>query len=288
VNFSEPTAADVEQTALLEHFRQLDKFAWRMELLSRDESMVEHLFIEEQGEIIGPSINALKIPVQETEAEQDKADIEAASALEAEAEHAHEEHPTASVSAADTVTDKDIDTDDDIQTGASTKDELAKRHFYTVLSEMAERLEQHVGWVMSAMNRWCLTVLGWEIMLLALVAGAVAGIAAIAGDGQPLPVLQGWWNALLERPVSLMIYVLLTLLVGFLIHFRLRRHVAASIAARLDMVHPFDTQRAFLKNTRIWRSIFRPWPKGWASKADRKLNEIRKELAEHAEPGSSG
>ena len=297
MNFNEPTPGNAEQAAVLEHFRELDKFAWRMELLPRDDSMVEHLFTEERGEIL-PAFNAAKLPAQEpepetkaelnkSESEQETADVEAGSTSEAEPEA---EQTPASVTAEDDVVSEPVEITEaaGIESVVANKGrDVEEKRFYSVLSEMADRLEQHVSWVMSAMNRWCLTVLGWEIVLLALAAGLVVGIAALLGDGQPLPILQDWWQTLLARPVSFAVYVILLLLVGFIIHFRLRRHVAASIAARLDMVHPFDTQRAFLKNTRIWRSIFRPWPKGWASRAERKLKEVRRELAEHTEPAST-
>ena len=297
MNFNEPTPGNAEQAAVLAHFRELDKFARRMELLPRDDSMVEYLFAEERGEIL-PPFNAAKLSAQEPEpetkaelnkpdSEQEAADVEATStSAEAEAEQT----PASVTAESDAVSEPQVETTQaaGIETIVASKGiDVEEKRFYSVLSEMTDRLEQHVRWVMSAMNRWCLTVLGWEIVLLALVAGLAVGIAAVLGDGQPLPVLQDWWQTLLERPVSLAVYVILLLAVGFIIHFRLRRHVAATIAARLDMVHPFDTQRAFLKNTRIWRSIFRPWPKGWASRAERKLKEVRRELAEHTEPAAS-
>ena len=255
MNFNELPAGNAQQAALLQHFRQLDKFAWRMELLPHDDSMVEHLFTEERGEIIGTATDAAELHADVIEKQEDGADTDAASTVATEGEQMAE---------------------------AEAEGGQEKQQLYAALAEMADRLEQHVAWVMSAMNRWCLTVLGWEILLLGLVAGAVGGIAYLIGGGQPLPVLQGWWHELLTRPISLTVYAVLILLVAFLVHFRLRRHVAAAIVARLDMVHPFDTQRAFLKNTRIWHSIFRPQPKGWARKAERKLNEIRKELTDNA------
>ena len=294
MNFNEATRGNPEQAAVLAHFRELDKFARRMELLPRDDSMVEHLFTGEQ-EIL-PPFNAVKLPVEEprpevkTEASEAEtnpqldvaAELETAPATEAEQQETLE-----------TVTaiapEQQAEGAEEIQAEPVAENKQADesdKRFYSMLSEMTDRLDQHVRWVMSAMNRWCLTVLGWEIVLLALVAGLVVGIAALLSNGQPLPVLQDWWQTLLARPISLAVYVILLLAVAFIIHFRLRRRVAASIAARLDMVHPFDTQKAFLKNTRIWRSIFRPWPKGWAGRAERKLKEVRRELAEHTEPAA--
>ena len=287
MNFNEPTPGNTEQAAVLAHFRELDKFARRMELLPRDDSMVEHLFTEER-EIL-PPFNATKLPAQEPEAEADKTEVKQETA-DVEAEPEAEQTPASVAAEDETVSEPQVETTETAGIEgvvAGKGPDTEEKRFYTVLSEMTDRLDQHVRWVMSAMNRWCLTVLGWEIVLLALAAGLVVGIAALLGNGQPLPVLQGWWQTLLARPISLAVYVILLLAVGFIIHFRLRRHVAASIAARLDMVHPFDTQKAFLKNTRIWRSIFRPWPKGWASRAERKLKEVRRELAEHTEPAAT-
>ena len=150
----------------------------------------------------------------------------------------------------------------------------------TALAEIIDSLEQHVAWVMQAMNRWCLSVLSWEVGLLLVIAGLLIGLAALLSNGQPLPVLQGWWNELLARPVSLSVYSILLFSGAALVHFKLRKIVAHRIADRLEQMEPFNTTQAFLRNTRIWHSIYRPQPVGWVNRAQRQVNELRKQLTD--------
>lgn len=203
---------------LLQRLHQLDKFAWHMNLLSNNDSMLEHLFTDEQGEIV------------------DTPDEE------------NQPHVT--------------------------------QRLTTALAEMIDNLEQHVSWVMQAMNRWCLTVLAWEFVLLAIVAAIVGGLTMVEGNGQAWPVLHSWWAELLARPISMTVYSVLVMIIVGLVHLRLRKKMAGSIATRLSRLEPFDTARAFLKNTRIRHSIYRPQPVGWASRAQRQLNELRKQLTD--------
>jgi len=215
---TELAGGEPQLQALLQRLHRLDRYAWRMQLLNNQDSMLEHLLKQEQ-------------------ADEDIAD-----------EAAHQAH--------------------------------AGQRLTTALADMVDRLEQHVGWVMQAMNRWCLSVLALEAGLLTIVAGAAIVTAAVIGAGQPWPVLQGWWAELLARPVSLTVYSLLLLFSAGLVHFRLRKKMAMSIAARLEQREPFDTERAFLKNTRVWHSIYRPQPVGWAGSAQQQLNEMRKQLTD--------
>lgn len=211
---------------LLQRLHQLDKFAWRMNLLNNKDSMLEHLFTDEQEEII-------------------------------------------------------VATDPDKQSHTSQR-------LTTALAEMIDNLEQHVGWVMQAMNRWCLSVLALEIGILTLVAGCVVVLATVVGNTHAWPVLHSWWAELLARPVSLTVYSVLAMITAGIVHFSLRKRMAGSIAARLNRLEPFDTPRAFLKNTRIWHSIYRPQPVGWANRAQQGLNDLRKQLTDKVVHAGSG
>lgn len=113
-----------------------------------------------------------------------------------------------------------------------------------------------------------------------MVAAVVAGLAMVEGNGQIWPVLHSWWAELLARPVSLAVYSVLAMITAGLVHFKLRKKMACRIATRMNRLEPFDTARAFLKNTRIWHSIYRPQPVGWASRAQRQLTELRKQLTD--------
>ena len=126
---TELAAGEPQLEALLQRLHQLDRFAWRMNLLNSRDSMLEHLFTKEQAEV---------------------------------------------VAAAD----------------GENKPHAAQR-LTTSLAEMIDSLEQHVGWVMQAMNRWCLTVLAWEIVLLALVAsGVISEVIDVWFSDQVMHVLR--------------------------------------------------------------------------------------------------
>lgn len=113
-------------------------------------------------------------------------------------------------------------------------------------------------------NNWMLEVLLIEFVFLSLLTLAVAGITHIQGVWDLSHISFSLQPVLYERPI----FSLLTgvfLFVGFVwIHFSIRYFVAEQFVRKLRKeVSEFDLVNAFLKNTRMRHSIFRPDIIGW-------------------------
>ena len=113
-------------------------------------------------------------------------------------------------------------------------------------------------------NSWMLEVILIEFVLLSLLSLLIAGTTHMQG-------LWGEANAsisiqpfLYERPVFSFITGTLFLMSFIVIHFKIRHFVATQLAKSLHKESSeFDLAGAFLKNTRIQHSIFRPDIIGW-------------------------
>ena len=113
-------------------------------------------------------------------------------------------------------------------------------------------------------NNWMLEVILIEFVFLSLLTLAVAGVTHI----------QGVWNLsnmsfsvqpfLYERPIFSLITGVILFISFIWIHFMIRLFVAGQFVRKLNKEgSEFDLAGAFLKNTRIQHSIFRPDIIGW-------------------------
>ncbi|MDH5424587.1 MAG: hypothetical protein OEY29_06325 [Gammaproteobacteria bacterium] len=108
-------------------------------------------------------------------------------------------------------------------------------------------------------NKWMYQVVLLEVIFFILLSSTVAGIA----------YTQGLWSAenfsfpfqyfFYERPVFIALVGSLSFLSFLILHFNIRRYVASKLAMKLSAESSeFDYSRAFLKNTYMLHSIFRP------------------------------
>lgn len=113
-------------------------------------------------------------------------------------------------------------------------------------------------------NNWMLEVILIECVFLGLVGLIIAGATYIQGISNLSEITISVQPFLYERPVFSLI-TSVVLLIGFVvIHFSIRNFVAGKFVRKLkNESSEFDFAGAFLKNTRIHHSIFRPDIIGW-------------------------
>ena len=148
------------------------------------------------------------------------------------------------------------------------KDELEEvkiKDILGVISQSSNQLENElVPQLQRLRNNWMLDVIVIEFVILCLLALVVGGITHI----------QGLWNLsnmsfsvtpfLYERPIFSLVAGLLLFFSFIWMHFSLRYFVASQFVRKLNKEETeFDLASAFLKNTRIQHSIFRPDIIGW-------------------------
>ena len=148
------------------------------------------------------------------------------------------------------------------------KDELEEvkiQDILGVISQSSNQLKNElVPQLQRLRNNWMLDVIVIEFVILCLLALVVGGITHI----------QGLWNLsnmsfsvtpfLYERPIFSLVAGLLLFFSFIWMHFSLRYFVASQFVRKLNREETeFDLASAFLKNTRIQHSIFRPDIIGW-------------------------
>ena len=144
-------------------------------------------------------------------------------------------------------------------------EEIKLKDIVETISQSSSQLENElVPQLQRVRNNWMIEVMLVEFVFLGLLSLVVAGITHV----------QGLWNLsdfsisfqpfLYERPVfSLIIGVVFFISIVWM-HFSIRDLVAGQLVRKLNKEHSeFNLAGAFLKNTRIQHSIFRPDIIGW-------------------------
>ena len=144
-------------------------------------------------------------------------------------------------------------------------EEIKLKDISEVISQSLNQLENElVPQLQKWRNNWMFEVILIEFVFLSLLTLAVAGVTH----------LQGLWNLsnisfsvqpfLYERPIFSLLAGTLLFVSFIWIHFNIRHFVAVQFVRKLNKeASEFDLAGAFLKNTRIQHSIFRPDIIGW-------------------------
>lgn len=113
-------------------------------------------------------------------------------------------------------------------------------------------------------NDWMLQVVLIEFVFLGLLSLAIAGVTHIQGLWSFANISISFQPLFYERPVFSLITGVLLFISFAWIHFSIRNFVAEQFVMKLNENNSeFDLAAAFLKNTRIQHSIFRPDIIGW-------------------------
>ncbi len=113
-------------------------------------------------------------------------------------------------------------------------------------------------------NNWMLEVILIEFVFLSLLTLAVAGVTHIQGVWDLSNMSFSVQPFLYERPIFSLITGVILFISFIWMHFIIRHFVAGQFVRKLNKEESeFDLAGAFLKNTRMHHSIFRPDIIGW-------------------------
>lgn len=141
----------------------------------------------------------------------------------------------------------------------------------------ANQIEQQaIPRLREALARWKKQVLFSDLFIFGLLGIALVGMSIEFGYWEGLLFNPPWLASLDGNVVVTGIMLVAMLLVALAIHFLIRNKLAKRIAARLDKQESYgNLSRAFLKSTRMWRSIFQSSPAGWGKRTRQRLAGIR-------------
>lgn len=153
-------------------------------------------------------------------------------------------------------------------TDASESEEIKLKDISDTILQSSNQLEHElIPQLQRLRNNWMLEVIIIEFVILGLFALLVGGITHIQG----LWSLSSMFNMsfsvqpfLYERPIFSLVAGLLVFIGIIWMHFSIRDYVSGQLVRKLNKEETeFDLASAFLKNTRIQHSIFRPDIIGW-------------------------
>lgn len=158
-------------------------------------------------------------------------------------------------------------------------DHVSVERSYRIIGALEKRAneieEYHVPRIRAQIKRWRRWVLNAELLLLILVV-AIGGAVYLLMPERLERIVAGFVDYFQGGPM-IAAGVAAGLAALLAVHFSVRSLGKRSILARLRTSESEDSQRmqrAFIKNTRFWRSIFEVDPVGWSRRNRRRLREI--------------
>ena len=147
----------------------------------------------------------------------------------------------------------------------STSEDVKLKDIVETISKSTEQLENElVPELQKLRNHWMFDVVLIEFVLLSLLTLIIAGVTHLQGLWSWSSFSVSFQPFLYERPVFSLLSTILLFVIFLLLHFNIRTFVAQQIASKINRASSeFDLAGAFLKNTRIRHSIFRPDIIGW-------------------------
>ncbi len=145
------------------------------------------------------------------------------------------------------------------------------------LQAMADRIEQQaVPALCEALARWSKRVALYDGLAYAALAAVVLAATHLVTGSVTVLFQPGWIDYLAERPMTASLVGAGVIAILGAIHYTMRRTAARQIARQMATEQPEgNLQRAFLKNTRFWHSLWRNRPTGWGRSASRLLRDLR-------------
>lgn len=129
-----------------------------------------------------------------------------------------------------------------------------------VLADTTAQVEQQlIPSLQQARNKWMLQIIGVELLLVMFLGALLAGITYLNGLWPVASVSFSVTDILYQRPLFTGLILGLLIISALALHFYLRNYFAIKVAGALaEESSEFDLAGAFLRNTRIRHSVFRP------------------------------
>lgn len=159
---------------------------------------------------------------------------------------------------------------------SKNKNDIELNYIIEAISESSNQLEHEtIPQLQKCRNSWMLEVMLIEFIFFSLLIFMIAGFTHIQGLWTLSNINISIQPLIYERPVFSLITAGLLFFSYFVMHFSIRSFVAGKIATKLMKESTeFDFANAFLKNTRLQHSIFRPDIIGWNWKTKKCLAKI--------------
>jgi len=144
-------------------------------------------------------------------------------------------------------------------------EEIKLKDILASISQSSNQLENElVPQLQKWRNNWMINVILIEFVFIGLLTLAVAGVTHLQGIWSLSNISFSVQPFLYERPIFSLLTGILLFVSFIRIHFSIRHFVAGQLVKKLNKeTSEFDLAGAFLKNTRIQHSIFRPDIIGW-------------------------
>lgn len=145
------------------------------------------------------------------------------------------------------------------------------------MESQANQIEQQaVPRLREALGRWRKQVLFSDVFVFGLLAIALIAMSVEFGYWEGLLFNPPWLASMQGNVIATALSIIVPLLIAVSIHFLIRNNLAKRIAAKLGKQESYgNLSRAFLKSTRMWRSIFQSSPSGWGRRTRQRLDGIR-------------
>lgn len=145
------------------------------------------------------------------------------------------------------------------------------------MESQANQIEQQaVPRLREAIARWKKQVLFSDLFVFGLLAIALIAMSIEFGYWEGLLFNPPWLASMQGNLIITAISIIVLVAIVLSIHFLIRNRLAKLIAGKLSKQEPYgNLSRAFLKSTRMWRSIFQATPSGWTRRTRQRLDGIR-------------
>lgn len=169
--------------------------------------------------------------------------------------------------------------DQDYEEITSRMEGISVERVYRIIGSMeslANHIEhQSVPKLQAALQTWKKRVLVSDAVVLGtlVVGGLITSV--VAGYWQGITFNPPWLDSLMTNKAMLFGLLGILLIALMLLHFYIRKVFAKSIAKGMAKDSSGNLNTAFLKSTRVTRSIFSSNPKGWTRRAKKRLDSLR-------------
>lgn len=147
----------------------------------------------------------------------------------------------------------------------NVSEEIKLGDMIEIISQLSSQLKKElIPQLQKWRNIWMAAVILIELVFAGLLSLLVINVTHVQGVWSLSNIAISFQSFFYQRPVFSLIAGILLFISFFMMHFSLRNFVAGQFAGKLnEKSSEFDLAGAFLKNTRIQHSIFRPGIIGW-------------------------
>ncbi|MEZ5451863.1 MAG: dynamin family protein [Thiothrix sp.] len=145
------------------------------------------------------------------------------------------------------------------------------------MESLANQIEQQaVPRLREALQRWKKQVLAADALVFGLLAIALLAMSVEFGYWEGLLFNPPWLASLAGNVWATGAIIIVIALLAFGVHFLIRNRLAKRVAERLSKEETFgNLSTAFMKSTKVWRSIFQGSPAGWNRRTRARVDAIR-------------